>query len=256
MTLGYYTGWRVLSEVLPLEWKQVDREAQTVRLEPGTTKNREARVLPYGMLPELVEVIETAWHEHQSLAQDGVLSPYVFHRDGQRIKDYRRAWKSACKRAGLPDKLVHDFRRTAVRNLTRAGVPDSVAMKITGHKTGSVFDRYNITSEADLWDALGALAGQEKGKLESRGSRDSAKKSIDTRLGPLAQLVELQTFNLMVGGSIPSRPTIASFHSAQEGCEGIWDVTMVAEAPIALVAIPASRRPVGLVHRARGAGLD
>lgn len=169
VTFLYLTGVR-LGEALSLQWRQVDREAKSVRLDPGSvTKSRDGRVLPYGALPELEAVLEAAWKQHQELAKEGTLCPFVFHRQGERIGSFYKAWRTACRDAGIPGRIVHDFRRTALRNLVRAGVPEAVAMKISGHKTRSAFERYNIVDERDLEDALGALAGKEKGKTEGSG---------------------------------------------------------------------------------------
>lgn len=72
----------------------------------------------------------------------------MFHREGKPIGDFRQEWADACTAAGLGKVYVHDLRRCAIRSLVRVGVPDLVAMRISGHKTRSVFDRYNIVSES------------------------------------------------------------------------------------------------------------
>ncbi len=165
VTFAYLTGWRTPSEVLTLRWKQVEFTAGTVRLEPGTTKNDEGRVFPFGVLPELAKLLRQQWERTMSLElSTGQTIPTVFYwNDKGTFKPihpkvlYRR-WKEACRRAGVPERIPHDFRRTAVRNLERAGVPRSVAMKLTGHKTEAVYRRYAIVCEADLSEGLKKLA--------------------------------------------------------------------------------------------------
>ena len=91
------------------------------------------------------------------LIQKGKICPWVFHREGKQIKEFKRCWKTACTKAGLPGRIPHDFRRTAVRKLVRAGISERVAMMMTGHKTRAVFERYNIVSEGDLLTAARRL---------------------------------------------------------------------------------------------------
>jgi integrase len=75
----------------------------------------------------------------------------------QPIVSFTKAWKSACRKAGCPGRIPHDLRRTAIRGLVRVGIPERVAMRMTGHKTPSVFQRYNIVSDGDLRDAARML---------------------------------------------------------------------------------------------------
>jgi integrase len=165
---AYVTGWRLRSEVLPLRWSQVDLTAGIVRLEPGTTKAREGRTF---VLPPVLRacldgqraITDALQREHSCII------PWVFHRTvtsrrrqtiqpGVPIKGFRRAWRTACRAAGVPGAIPHDFRRSAIRNMVRAHVPERVAMTMSGHKTRSVFERYNIVSEGDLREAAGRLA--------------------------------------------------------------------------------------------------
>lgn len=176
VTFAYLTGWRIRTEVLSLTWRQVDMNAGIIRLEPGSTKNEDGRVLPFAVLPELRSLLEEQrQYTTQLELERGVIVPWVFHRNGLPIIDFRKAWANACTAAGVAGRIPHDFRRTAVRNLERAGVPRSVAMKITGHKTESVYRRYAIVSEADLSEGMKKLAA-----LHAGDRRRSAKKSLGT----------------------------------------------------------------------------
>jgi integrase len=157
VSFAYVTGWRMPTEILTLQWRQIDFEAGVVRLEPGTTKNREGRVFPFN--DELRAVLEAQRATTANLQRrTGRIIPWVFHRQGRPIKSLYGAWRAACRAAGVPGRIPHDFRRTAVRNLERAGVPRSVAMKLTGHKTEAVYRRYAIVSETDLREAVAKLS--------------------------------------------------------------------------------------------------
>jgi integrase len=87
-TFAYVTGWRVRSEILPLQWRQIDRDAGTVRLFAGTTKNRAGRVFAYRHVEELKSLVDALWGQHEALAQKGTICPWVFQRfDGKLVKE-------------------------------------------------------------------------------------------------------------------------------------------------------------------------
>jgi len=150
VTFLYLSGWRV-SEMRTLEWRDVDLAGREVRLRPEVSKNKDGRVLP--LRGELLELVERA---KEARRPDCL---FVFHDAGEPIGDFRKAWKTACKKAKLTGIIVHDLRRTAVRNMVRAGIPERVAMELSGHKTRRIFDRYNIVSNEDLVTATERLQG-------------------------------------------------------------------------------------------------
>ena len=137
VTFAYITGWRK-RQIQRIEWRQVDFAAGRVMLDPGTTKNDKGRVFPFTQ--ELRQLLEGQKERTQKLQREkGIVIPWVFHREGKRIGDFRKSWRTACRKAGLPGRIPHDFRRIEVRNLVRAGIPERVAMQMTGHKTRSIF---------------------------------------------------------------------------------------------------------------------
>jgi integrase len=156
--VAYITGWRTRSELLTRQWRHIDFVKGWLNLEPGEGKTREARSFPF--TPELRTVLEVQRGKVREIERRlECVIPWVFvHEDGSRIRDFRGAWKEACKDALVPGRLVHDFRRTAVRNLESAGVSRSSAMKLTGHKTEAVYVRYAIQDEASLMEAAEKLA--------------------------------------------------------------------------------------------------
>jgi integrase len=179
VTFGYKVGWRD-KEIASLQWSNIDLQNGIVTLKPGETKNDEARTVYLD--DELKGMFLKQWETRK---RNGKLIPYVFPNEGMSgmIVNFRRAWNSACRKAGLgygynlsvkysekwenkfaPGPIFHDFRRTAVRNMVRSAIPERVAMMISGHKTRSVFDRYNIVSDADLK----AAAMKQQAYLESQ----------------------------------------------------------------------------------------
>lgn len=151
VTTMFITGWRC-EEVLSRQKKHLDLAAGWLRLDPGETKNGEGREFP--LTRDLraclsAQLADVKAFEHRTRR----VVPWLFHRDGDRIAGFRKAWESACKGAGVPGRMLHDFRRTAVRNLERAGVARSAAMKMVGMLTDSIYRRYAIVDSQVLKEA-------------------------------------------------------------------------------------------------------
>lgn len=161
MTIAYYTGMR-MREIISergLRWDQVNLDEGSIHLLSSQTKTKTPRVI--NMADDFLLVMKKA---KEIQVREFPSCPYVCHRNGQPFNNLIHGWKTACKRVGVEGKTFHDLRRTGVRNLVRAGVPETVAMKISGHKTRSVFDWYNITSEDDLREAAKRVNRYIQGK--------------------------------------------------------------------------------------------
>ena len=165
-SLAYYSGMR-MGEVCSLQWRQVNWTEGKLYLQAQDTKTNTPRVLY--LTGDLYRVLHT-WKHRCDMKWP--TCPWICHRGGIRLQSLKHSWRKACQAVGVGQlvkdatkgckvwqgKIPHDFRRTAVRNMVRAGVPEKVAMAISGHKTRSVFDRYNIVNEKDLEQAARSLS--------------------------------------------------------------------------------------------------
>lgn len=160
---GYHTGARK-NELRHIRWDQVDLDGCVIRLPASQTKNKKARTLPiYGDMGHWLE------RQRATCPPDYV---WVFH--GSRnhpVDNHLNGWSEACQGVGLAGLLFHDLRRSAVRNMKRAGIQDKVAMDITGHRTRSIFDRYNIVDEADVRGAGERLEEYAKRRKRERSAK-------------------------------------------------------------------------------------
>ena len=146
---GYHTGARK-NELRRLRWDQVDFESRLIRLSAVQTKAKKPRTLPiYGDMGRWLE------HQCETLPQG---SSWVFHGANNRpVDNHLNGWTEACD--------------SAVRNMKRAGIQDRVAMEISGHRTRSIFDRYNIVDDADLQNAGERLEEYVRRRKQERAAR-------------------------------------------------------------------------------------
>jgi integrase len=146
--LAYQTAMR-RGEILGLTWDKVDEKKGFIWLSAEDTKTDEGRIVP--LSPELratfAELRKTrALHEK-----------CVFLREGQFVADFRGAFVTACKLAGIEGFRFHDVRLMATTNMRRAGIDPLAIMQISGHKTMECFTRYNSFREPDLSAAADRL---------------------------------------------------------------------------------------------------
>jgi integrase len=185
---GYITGMRK-GEIESLQWENFEDDVLSLLAEDAKDGKYD-RTIPVGE-GELKQLMDRRRDARSVETADGAiaLAKYIFHRgDGQPIGEFRKTWKTACIAAGVgkmicpkcesegvekkcpkckaprkyQGRIFHDTRRSAVRDLIRAGVPQKTAMEISGHRTISVFNRYNITDETDKRAALRAAENYRK----------------------------------------------------------------------------------------------
>jgi integrase len=146
----FLTGMRA-SEVFNLSWDKIDLKQRIIRLESEDTKNSEPRVMYLN--DELLDILNEAGKVR------GLGHNRVFTYKGKPVASIKTCFKTACQKAGIANFRFHDLRHTFNTNMRKAGVDQSVIMKLTGHKTPSMFQRYNTVDIDDARNAYQKLEG-------------------------------------------------------------------------------------------------
>jgi integrase len=132
----FFSAWRI-GEARHLEWKHVFAAESAIRLPAELHKNKRPKALP--IAGDLGAIME------RRLAARDLTCPYVFHRNGRRIGDFRKLWTKACKAIGITGRIVHDLRRSGVKHLIETpGNDPHTVMAFSGHSTPSMLRRYHI----------------------------------------------------------------------------------------------------------------
>ena len=157
VVMGYWTGMR-LGEILGLTWDKVDLEGRFIRLEPEDTKDDEPRLVP--IMDKLYNELVTLPNRLSGIGEDN----HVFQYMGKPLNSIDTGLKRACERAGIlygrkikGGFTFHDLRHTFNTNMRKAGVDKSVIMKITGHSSEEMFNRYNTVDAEDARQAVDQL---------------------------------------------------------------------------------------------------
>jgi integrase len=153
----YHAGWRSI-EAKAFQWSWID--GNMIRVPKEVAKNKKDRSFP--IIGTLMDIIE----RRQKLRR--LDCPYVFHRAGKPIRSFRKAFKAAAKEVGHEVLLPHDMRRSAVRNFRKAGLSEGDGMMLSGHRTRSVYERYNIRDDRDLTDSMNRVQEHLKKEAENR----------------------------------------------------------------------------------------
>ena len=145
LKMAYYEPMRK-EEIIGLTWDEIDLQSNFIRLSANRTKGKKnGRSIPIHPL-----IKEMLYSLPRSITTNRVFL-YLDKQGRYRpFKGFSRSWNRVRKLAGLNDVVFHDLRHTAITNMRKAGNPPSVIMKASGHKTMSMFLRYNLVDDEDL----------------------------------------------------------------------------------------------------------